>query len=101
MNIDNRFIELREYGEQLLAAIEEKSLDNALLYSQLWSDRIQGLFSLISSDQISSYSAEIEALITQNQNIKDHISTLHAKTLTQLKETKNSRTAMVHYHHVR
>lgn len=101
MNIDNRFTELREYGERLLTAIEERSLDNALLYSQLWSDRIQGLFSCISSDEISSYSVEIENLVIQNQAIKDHISTLHAKTLTQLKETKNSRTAMVHYHHVR
>ena len=100
MDIDKRFIELKEYGEQLLAAIEEKSLDKALLYCQLWSDCIQELFGCLSSDRIHSYSAEIEALSTQNQYIKDHISTLHAKTLTQLKEAKNSRTAMAHYHHV-
>ena len=97
MSVKKRLDLLDESGKNLLAAIENKSWDQALDYSKQWSACIENLFGCLSSDQLVLYKDELLNIESQHQFIKNRLVHFRAKTLTQLQDISKYHAFNKHY----
>ena len=97
MNFQNQLVQITDFAVKFSKCIEDEAWKEAKTLSQQWDAQIREFMIGLSAEQLITYKAEIEKIASENTAIKNKLTNMRAKVLTQIQDNKHSFTAIQSY----